>query len=199
MKFLKKILAFTMVFACVLGFSGCGNKDLRIFEEDITAVVNGEKQSVFYVEQGTEHEPGVTELMVHDGASRIYYSLKDKAKTISGKSNDVTLRFAEVKPIFRVEDVGFRVIAHDGEPIPDDDRWYDYRIQFPVSNFQSKRGETSFHFEIDKLFFKDSLMLCIAIMYSYDVRYIFIPMHIPAEYVGEQEGDPDNEDWMYWY
>ncbi len=188
MKFLKKFLALTMVFACVLGFSGCGDKDLRIFAKDITAIVDGQEQSLFYYEWDKEHEPGESDLLVHDGADSIYFALKDQAKTISKTSHEVTVTFAEVKPKFREEDIRFMAIGRDIGSNPDNQLSYgDVPITLPITHFQSKKGKLSFQFEIDKLFAKGTVMFCIAIWYDYDSHNVFIPMNISAEQVGDHE------------
>ena len=194
MKIFKKLLIFLVISACILGVSGCGEKDLRIFKKDISATVNGEEQTLYYAEWYREHEPGESLLTVDDGAYNIYFSEKDHAKTISGTSHDVTLTFAEVKPKFRVEDVRFMAIGRDAGNDPDNYFSYgDIPLEFAVTDFKSEKGKLSFHFEIDELFANDIIMFCIAIWYDYDYHNVFIPMYISAELVSDHPTVPPED------
>ena len=193
MRFLKKPIIFSLIFVCLLCASGC-EKDLRIFKKDITAVVDGQEQPIFYYEMESPHGPGYSDLSIHDSAYSIYSAVKDNATTISGKTHEVTITFAAVKPVFRKEDIRFTSLGRDPNGDPENAMAYgDVGIEFPVTDFQSEKGELKFKFEIDKLFYKDTIMMCIAIWYDYDLHNIFIPMYLPAELVGDVELGADND------
>lgn len=195
MKFLKRLIIFSALSACLLSCCGCGDKDLRIFKKDITATVDGQEQPLVYVEAYKKHKPRESNLAALDGASNIYFSSKDQAMTISEKSHEVDVTFADVKPVFREEDVRFMTIGRDSDSDPDDSLAYgEVPITLPITNFQSKKGKLSFQFEIDSLFDKGTVMFCIAIWYDYDSHNIFIPMNVSAELVGDHEFDSQIDD-----
>lgn len=209
MKLLKRCLIGMILCACLVGCFGC-SKDRRIYAKDITAVIDGNEQVINYPGERVALPEG-GEILLGVDMPGGNYTFKDKAGTITGTSHEVEVTFAgNIRPTFKKEDIRFMAVGTMDKEIrnmPFEDMTFEHgfgaildtQVEFPVTEFQSKRGKLNFTFEIDKPLPGDVMMFVVAIWYDYNDHNVFIPLLLAPDLLdGEEEMFSEDFDWRAW-
>lgn len=179
MKLGKRALAVFVGLIAIVGCCACGEEDLRLFQNDIKASLDGAAQQVYYDEWTKPHEPKEDDLVAWNYDMKIYLATHDSCKTIEGTEHDVSVKFEGVKPDFEPEEIRFVAICRKEDASAEGGYVYGHvPVDCPVTDFSCEKGEVKFHFSIGEKFANELEMFCVTLWYDYDVRNVYLPMII---------------------